>query len=101
MTSPNEGRATSSIALGARAGRVGRFRGLFRFFRDKEASLWGKAFVVLTIAYVVWPLDLVPDALPILGWLDDLGLAGVASAYLFSVAGRYRDESPAIEARKP
>lgn len=69
---------------------VGLLPGIFRFFRDREASLAGKAFVVLAIGYIVFPADAVPDVLPIVGWLDDLGVAGVAFAYLHRVASRYR-----------
>ncbi|MFO0678916.1 MAG: YkvA family protein [Polyangiaceae bacterium] len=92
--SPAGTRGAHGAAVLAR-GKVGRLRGLVRFFRDRDASLVGKAFVVLTAAYVVWPLDLLPDAAPVLGWLDDLGLVGFASAYLFRVADRYREVPPA------
>ncbi|HJN08936.1 MAG TPA: YkvA family protein [Pirellulaceae bacterium] len=30
--------------------------------------------VVAGLLYFVWPLDLVPDAIPMLGWLDDVTL---------------------------
>lgn len=69
---------------------IGFLPGIARFFRDREASLAGKAFVLLTIAYVVFPADAVPDVLPIVGWLDDIGLAGVAFTYLHRVSSRYR-----------
>lgn len=69
---------------------IGRFRALGRFFRDPEASKLGKLFVFATLAYVVWPVDLVPDVAPVVGWLDDLGLASVAALYLARVSSRYR-----------
>ncbi|WP_394837242.1 DUF1232 domain-containing protein [Pendulispora rubella] len=72
---------------------IGYLAALYRFFRDPKASKIGKLFVVLTVAYVVWPLDFVPDVAPIVGWLDDAGLATVALAYLARVAARYRNES--------
>jgi uncharacterized membrane protein YkvA (DUF1232 family) len=82
---------------------VGLIPGIFRFFRDPSASLPGKAFVLLTIAYILFPADAVPDVIPIVGWLDDLGLAGVAFAYLHRVSGRYRlsarPNEPALEAK--
>lgn len=28
--------------------------------------------LLVCIAYVIWPLDLVPDFVPIVGWADDL-----------------------------
>ena len=30
--------------------------------------------IVAGLLYFVWPLDLVPDAIPVLGWLDDVTL---------------------------
>ena len=69
---------------------IGRFRALGHFFREREASLFGKLFVFATLAYVVWPADFIPDVVPVIGWLDDLGLAGVATWYLMRVSARYR-----------
>lgn len=71
---------------------VGRARALVRYFRDPSASSLGKLFVLLAVAYVVWPADLVPDV-PIVGWLDDLGVASFAAAWLGHVLGRYREPS--------
>lgn len=81
--------------------KVGRLRALVRFFKDREASLLGKLFVLAAIFYVVWPADLIPDV-PIIGWLDDIGVMGLATAYLTRVIARYRGqengESPVLEA---
>jgi uncharacterized membrane protein YkvA (DUF1232 family) len=74
--------------------KVGRLRALVRYFRDPSASVLGKLFVLAAAAYVVWPMDLIPDV-PIVGWLDDLGVAGIAIAFLGRVAARYRTEDPA------
>lgn len=80
--------------------RIGRARALVRYFRDPQAGLAGKLFVLLAVAYVVWPADLIPDV-PIVGWLDDLGVVTLAAAWLGRVASRYRDEpaEPPLPAR--
>jgi uncharacterized membrane protein YkvA (DUF1232 family) len=70
--------------------RIGHLRALVRFFRDRQASLAGKIFVALTVVYVVSPIDLIPDVIPVIGWLDDVGIVGVALAYLSRVLQRYR-----------
>ncbi|MBL9084238.1 MAG: DUF1232 domain-containing protein [Planctomycetales bacterium] len=31
---------------------------------------------VLTVLYVLSPLDFIPDVIPFLGWLDDVGVLG-------------------------
>jgi uncharacterized membrane protein YkvA (DUF1232 family) len=66
---------------------------LLRFFRDPNASKLGKLFVLAVAAYIVCPIDFIPDFAPVIGWLDDLGAAGIATAYLISVARRYRAAS--------
>jgi len=72
---------------------IGYLSALLRFFRDPNASKLGKLFVVAVAVYVALPIDFIPDFAPVIGWLDDLGLAAVATAYLVSVAQRYREAS--------
>lgn len=70
--------------------RAGNLVGMWRFFRDPNASLLGKILVVLAVVYVVSPIDLVPDVVPVLGWVDDVIVMLVAGVYLFRSAQRYR-----------
>ncbi len=72
---------------------VGYAQALVRYFRDNEASFFGKLFVVLSVAYVVMPLDAIPDFVPVVGWLDDVGVGAMAVAFLGSVLGKYRTAS--------
>ena len=34
-------------------------------------SFFTNALTILAIAYIVFPFDLVPDYIPVLGWIDD------------------------------
>lgn len=40
--------------------------------RDPRVPWHAKALVLLTIAYALSPIDLIPDFIPVLGYLDDL-----------------------------
>ena len=44
----------------------------WRLFRDRRVPLLPKALLVLTLAYVVSPLDLIPDFVPVIGEVDDV-----------------------------
>ena len=70
--------------------RIGRARAFVRYFRDPNAGLFGKLFVLAAVAYVICPIDLIPDV-PIVGWLDDLGVASLAMAWVWRVVGKYRE----------
>ena len=54
----------------------------WRLFRDPRVSVLAKALLVATVAYVVWPLDIIPDFLPVIGEMDDLGIV-IAGLWLF------------------
>jgi len=45
---------------------------LFFAVRDKETPLLPKIITFLSLAYLVSPVDLVPDIVPFAGYLDDL-----------------------------
>jgi uncharacterized membrane protein YkvA (DUF1232 family) len=46
----------------------------WRLFRDRRVSSLAKALLVVTLAYVIWPFDFVPDYIPLIGEIDDVGL---------------------------
>lgn len=50
--------------------------------KDLRTPWYAKAVAFLTIAYAFSPIDLIPDFIPILGYLDDLFIvpAGIALA---------------------
>jgi uncharacterized membrane protein YkvA (DUF1232 family) len=54
----------------------------WRLFRDRRVSLIPKALLVLTLVYVLSPLDVVPDFLPGIGEMDDVVVV-LAGLWLF------------------
>jgi uncharacterized membrane protein YkvA (DUF1232 family) len=61
-------------------------RMVWALFRDPAAPLVSKVIAVLALAYVVSPLDVVSDFVPVLGWIDDglvlVGLLWLAYRFL-------------------
>jgi uncharacterized membrane protein YkvA (DUF1232 family) len=66
----------------------------WRLMRDKQGPGWAKILLVAAVAYVVWPLDLVPDAVPLFSWIDDMGVVFVMRLVLHRQLVRYRDGTP-------
>lgn len=54
---------------------------------DRRVSLLDKALVAGAIAYIVSPLDLIPDVIPFLGQVDDVFLLMTAIERLVANAG--------------
>jgi len=50
---------------------------LYYAYRDDRVSWYTKVFAACVVAYAFSPLDLIPDFVPILGYLDDLILVPV------------------------
>lgn len=65
------------------------WKGIVAFVRDPKTDWKPKALVVLAVVYLVWPIDLIPDFLPIIGWLEDIGFSGVAVWYVCHATNRY------------
>jgi uncharacterized membrane protein YkvA (DUF1232 family) len=58
-----------------------------RLLTDPRVDWWRKAVLVVVIAYVVSPIDLVPDFIPIAGQLDDAILVVLAIRVLLRGPG--------------
>ena len=45
---------------------------IFLALKDKDTSIIAKVFAGITVTYALSPIDLVPDFIPVLGYLDDI-----------------------------
>lgn len=50
---------------------------LYLAYRDERVPWYAKLFTMLIVAYAFSPIDLIPDFIPILGYLDDLILVPI------------------------
>jgi uncharacterized membrane protein YkvA (DUF1232 family)/predicted GTPase len=66
---------------------------LWAYVTSGKATTADKALVLGALLYLISPIDLIPDAIPVLGWLDDIGLASAVLAFI----GRKVSNAPTEE----
>jgi uncharacterized membrane protein YkvA (DUF1232 family) len=59
-------------------------RQLWWALRHPAAPVWLKLGTALIVLYVLSPIDLIPDVLPVIGVVDDLVLVPLAIRFLLS-----------------
>ncbi|REG33216.1 uncharacterized protein DUF1232 [Archangium gephyra] len=64
----------------------------FRYVRDPRVPLWRRLAGLFAVIYFVSPVDALPDIVPILGWLDDLGVLSAAAFFMVREVQRYQPE---------
>lgn len=47
---------------------------LYHTLFSKHTDLVTRAIIVATIFYIFSPLDLIPDIIPFIGWIDDIAI---------------------------
>jgi uncharacterized membrane protein YkvA (DUF1232 family) len=57
--------------------------------RDPRTPWYAKLLVALIVAYALSPIDLIPDFIPVLGYLDDLILIPLAIALALKLVPRH------------
>lgn len=89
---PPEGQASAPYVEGVRpsglaqrwreaARRLKReLRAIYLAYRDPRVPWYARLFAGVVVAYAFSPIDLIPDPIPVLGYLDDLVLIPVGIA---------------------
>lgn len=44
-----------------------------------ETPVWAKSTIYAALSYFIFPFDVIPDAVPIAGYLDDFGLLALSA----------------------
>ena len=58
---------------------------IWAMLRNPAAPIAAKITAILAAIYIIMPVDLVPDIIPILGWLDD----GIIAYVLIKLAFKF------------
>jgi uncharacterized membrane protein YkvA (DUF1232 family) len=67
------------------------------FLKDSSVKRWRKALLLGAIAYVLVPFDAIPDTIPLLGWLDDVGFLSLAVGAVWRDVKRHSEQIAARE----
>lgn len=68
-----------------------------RYVRSAKVARWKKLLGVLAVVYAAFPLDAIPDAIPVLGWLDDVGVLTAVFAFIARDLSRFVKQERAPE----
>lgn len=80
--------ASSPGAAEARAGASPSAHGASGAAPARSRPTWKRVAIgVLALLYILSPLDLVPDWIPLVGWLDDIGILAWAARQVFFKRG--------------
>jgi uncharacterized membrane protein YkvA (DUF1232 family) len=60
-------------------------RVLYLAYKDPRTPWYAKVFAVLIIGYALSPIDLIPDFIPVLGYVDDLIIVPAGMALLLKM----------------
>jgi uncharacterized membrane protein YkvA (DUF1232 family) len=62
---------------------------LYNAYRQPETPVWAKRIIIGALAYLLAPIDLIPDLSPLLGFTDDLGVLMMG---LVSITGHINEQ---------
>ena len=79
------------LSIAKKAGKIIIQNALTLYYTlNSDAPKWVKVIIAMALAYLVAPIDSIPDLIPVLGFSDDLGLL---ISVLSKIAIHIKDES--------
>ncbi len=77
-----------------------RIKAIPAFLKDKSVPLRKKLIVIFGIAYILWPIDLIPAPILIFGFVDDLVIWGFIIYYLRDELDKYWFGEKSVDLKK-
>lgn len=75
---------------------------LFSAMSDRRTPWYAKAMVGLVLAYILSPIDIIPDIIPVIGFLDELILVPIALAFIFKfIPDSVKQEKLSLDINEP
>lgn len=71
---------------------------IFLTLKDKETPVSAKILAAITVAYALSPIDLIPDFIPVLGYLDDVLILPALAALTIKLIPKEKLEQYRTEA---
>lgn len=67
---------------------------LYFSFRDDETPTWAKSVIAGSLGYFIFPLDAVPDLIPLMGYSDDIVVLTAAITTIgFNIKDRHKEKA--------
>jgi uncharacterized membrane protein YkvA (DUF1232 family) len=61
---------------------INKGRQLWGYLNSGKCSMADKVLILGALLYLISPIDAIPDLIPVVGWLDDIGVATAVLAFL-------------------
>lgn len=79
-----------------------RLRYYFLILSDRQTPLYVKLLLAAGLLYILVPVDIISDTIPLLGWLDDIAIASFIVALALrlvpkEVMARVKDTRPGVK----
>ena len=83
------------LSIAKKAGKIIIQNALTLYYTlNSDAPRWVKVIIAMALAYLVAPIDSIPDLIPVLGFSDDLGLLiTVLSKIAIHIKDEYRQKA--------
>ena len=83
------------LSIAKKAGKIIIQNALTLYYTmNSDAPKWVKVIIAIALAYLVAPIDSIPDLIPVLGFSDDLGLLiTVLSKIAIHIKDEYRQQA--------
>lgn len=70
---------------------------MYYALQDSDTPLWAKSTIIGALGYLISPLDIIPDVLPVVGYTDDMTVLAAAAA---AVAAHIKQEHKDLAKQK-